>query len=97
MENKDFRNYIVELREKPETVAIVLTQKNKKEFRGLLLKKHINFMGETIYEIYRIYNLPCGYAMYPLIPTSFFTEDENEALKWFSKYTFEMFGINYVL
>lgn len=88
----DFFNDLEELCEREDTVQTFMFRIRRiPEFRGLLLKRHTNFSGETLYDLYRIYYIGGEISTYPHVPSSFITENEEEAIKWAEGYFNEHF------
>lgn len=87
-----FYDKLKELCEREDTVqTFTFPIRHIPEFRELLLKRHTNFSGETLYDLYRIYYIGGEISTYPHVPSSFITKDEEEAIKWAEKYFYEHF------
>lgn len=64
------------------------------DFIGLLLKRCISTISDkTYYELHRMYYIGNEITIYPHIISSFFTENENEAIVWAEKYFNEYFKL----
>lgn len=90
-----FFDKLEELCKRDDTIQTFVFHSSRcQEFIGLLLKRFISTISDkTYYELHRMYYIGNEITTYPHTISSFFTENENEAIAWAEKYFNEYFKL----